>query len=175
MKFALTALAVALSLGAGQSVAENTRSTASSDKDRATMEQKASPANPVKQDEERTAAHSQPDVPNASGGASKTPAKKPAKKKSKAGKSDKTSSSAGASRPASAGASQSPPPLSAEKEQAFKALDIDGDGDISKAEAAGHAEVVTGFDRADRNHDGKLSRAEYLNLGKKTKKQQASR
>ena len=171
MKFALTALAVALSLGAGQSVAE----TASSDQDRATMEQKASPANPVKQDEERTAAHSQPDVPNASGGASKTPAKKPAKKKSKSGKSDKTSSSAGASRPSSAGASQSSSAMSAENEQAFKALDIDGDGQVSKAEAAGHAKVVTGFDRADRDHDGKLSRAEYQQLGKKPKKQQAAR
>lgn len=163
MKFALTALAVALSLGAGQSVAE----TASSDQDSATMEHKASPANPVKQDEERTAAHSQPDVPNASGGASKTPAKKPAKKKSKSGKSDRTSSSAGASQPSSA--------MSAENEQAFKALDIDGDGQVSKAEAAGHAKVVTGFDRADRDHDGKLSRAEYQQLGKKPKKQQAAR
>lgn len=169
MKFALAALAVALSLGAGQSVAD----TASSGKDRATMEQNASPSNPVKQDEERTAAHSQPDVPTASGGASKKPAKKPAKKKSS--KSDKTSSSAGASRPSSAGASQSSPAMSVEKEQAFKALDLDGDGDISKAEAAGHADVVTGFDRADRNHDGKLSRAEYQELGKKTKKQQAAR
>lgn len=170
MKFALTALAVALSLGAGQSVAE----TASSDQDKATMERKASPANPVKQDEERTAAHSQPEVPSASGGASKTPAKKPAKKKTKSGKSDKTSSSAGASRPSSAGASRSAA-MSAENEQAFKALDIDGDGAVSKAEAAGHANVVTGFDRADRDHDGKLSRAEYQQLGKKPKKQQAAR
>jgi hypothetical protein len=35
---------------------------------------------------------------------------------------------------------------------------------------------VTGFDRADRNRDGKLSRAEYDALGKpRAKKQQASR
>jgi hypothetical protein len=61
-------------------------------------------------------------------------------------------------------------------EQRFKALDIDGDGAISKAEAAGNADLVQGFDRADRNRDGKLSRAEYDSIGKpKAKKQQASR
>src|ERR1700674_5133115 len=60
--------------------------------------------------------------------------------------------------------------------QRFKALDIDGDGAISKAEAAGNADLVTGFDRADRNRDGKLSRAEYDSVGKpKAKKQQAAR
>jgi hypothetical protein len=34
------------------------------------------------------------------------------------------------------------------------ALDIDGDGQISKAEAAGNAEITGGFDRADRNRNG---------------------
>ncbi len=41
------------------------------------------------------------------------------------------------------------------------ALDVDGDGEVSRAEAAGHAEVTLGFDRADRNRNGKLSTAEW--------------
>jgi hypothetical protein len=41
------------------------------------------------------------------------------------------------------------------------ALDIDGDGQVSRAEAAGNAEVTLGFDRADRNRNGKVSRAEW--------------
>jgi hypothetical protein len=41
------------------------------------------------------------------------------------------------------------------------ALDVDGDGQVSKAEAAGHAEVTLGFDRADRNRNGKVSSAEW--------------
>ena len=144
------ALALGLSLAAAQAMAD----TRSSEKDRATMEHRASPANPVKQDEERTAAHSQPSVPHASGGSSSSPkAKALKKKKSKARKPDKSSSSAGASRPAAA--------LSAEHQQAFKGLDLDGDGQVSKAEGAGHADFVAGFDRADRNRDGKLSAAEY--------------
>jgi hypothetical protein len=67
--------------------------------------------------------------------------------------------------------------LSPEKEQAFKALDLDGDGKVALAEAAGNAGVVMGFDRADRNHDGALDRAEFGRLGQKTKRgrQQASR
>lgn len=40
-------------------------------------------------------------------------------------------------------------------------LDIDGDGQISRAEAAGNAEVTLAFDRADRNRNGKLSTAEW--------------
>lgn len=43
----------------------------------------------------------------------------------------------------------------------FGGLDLDGDGYVSLAEAAGYAEIVTRFDRADRNRDGKLSRAEF--------------
>jgi EF-hand domain pair/EF hand len=53
-----------------------------------------------------------------------------------------------------------------EKEAMFRALDIDGDGFVSKAEAAGHEKVMLGFDRADRNRDGKLSFAEYDSIGK---------
>ena len=41
------------------------------------------------------------------------------------------------------------------------ALDLDGDGQVSKAEAAGHADVTLGFDRADRNRNGRISTAEW--------------
>ena len=46
----------------------------------------------------------------------------------------------------------------------FDSLDLNGDGYVSLAEAAGHEEIVKRFDRADRNHDGKLSRKEFANL-----------
>jgi hypothetical protein len=59
------------------------------------------------------------------------------------------------------------PALPQDSRERFEALDLDGDGRVSLAEAAGHAEVVTGFDRADRNRDGRLSLAEFRNLGKK--------
>ena len=45
-------------------------------------------------------------------------------------------------------------------------LDLNGDGKLSLAEAAGHAEIVTKFDRADRNRDGKLTQAEFERLSK---------
>lgn len=48
-----------------------------------------------------------------------------------------------------------------EREAGLNALDIDGDGQVSKAEAAGNAEVTRGFDRADRNRNGKISTAEW--------------
>jgi len=67
---------------------------------------------------------------------------------------------------ASGGASATRPPPASEKEAEFRALDIDGDGFVSKAEAAGHEKVTLGFDRADRNRDGKLSFAEYDSIGK---------
>lgn len=59
------------------------------------------------------------------------------------------------------------PVLPEDRRARFEALDLDGDGRVSLAEAAGHAEVVTGFERADRNRDGKLAPAEFSNLGKK--------
>ena len=48
----------------------------------------------------------------------------------------------------------------------FRALDLDGDGYVSLAEAAGDAVVVNRFDRADKNRDGKLSPKEFANLSK---------
>jgi hypothetical protein len=48
----------------------------------------------------------------------------------------------------------------------FDELDLNGDGYVSLAEAAGNEEVVKRFDRGDRNHDGKLSRKEFANLKK---------
>jgi hypothetical protein len=47
------------------------------------------------------------------------------------------------------------------KEAGLGVLDIDGDGLVSRAEAAGNAEVSVGFDRADRNRDGKVNTAEW--------------
>ncbi len=59
-----------------------------------------------------------------------------------------------------------PSDTSASKLDAFKSLDLDGDGKVSKAEAAGHSEVTLAFDRADRNRDGQLTLAEYERYGK---------
>ena len=78
---------------------------------------------------------------------------------------------------ASGGATASRPPVYSEKQAMFRQLDIDGDGFVSKAEAAGNATATLGFDRADRNRDGKLSFAEYDSIGRPPapakKKQQA--
>lgn len=49
-------------------------------------------------------------------------------------------------------------------EEEFRALDLNGDGYISAAEAAGFRDIVNRFDKADRNRDGKLSRAEFARL-----------
>jgi len=48
----------------------------------------------------------------------------------------------------------------------FRSLDLNGDGYVSLSEAAGDEVVVSRFDRADRNRDGKLSRQEFANLKK---------
>ena len=48
----------------------------------------------------------------------------------------------------------------------FKVLDLNGDGYVSLAEAAGDPVVVSRFDKADRNRDGKLSDKEFANLSK---------
>jgi hypothetical protein len=47
------------------------------------------------------------------------------------------------------------------KEAGLGALDIDADGEVSRAEAAGNEEVTLGFDRADRDRNGKLTSAEW--------------
>jgi hypothetical protein len=46
----------------------------------------------------------------------------------------------------------------------FRTLDLNGDGFVSLSEAAGDEVVVSRFDRADRNRDGKLSPKEFANL-----------
>jgi hypothetical protein len=51
-----------------------------------------------------------------------------------------------------------------DKDEQFRKLDLNGDGAVSLAEAAGNEEVVAKFDKADRNQDGKLSRAEFDRL-----------
>jgi hypothetical protein len=45
-------------------------------------------------------------------------------------------------------------------------LDLNGDGTLSLAEAAGYAEIVNRFNRADRNRDGRLDPAEFDRLAK---------
>src|SRR4051812_43403502 len=155
MKFA-TPLLAALSFVALGSAHADTRN---SDKGATTMEQKASPSNPGKQDEERMESHSQPDTPHPGGTTARNTVKRAAPKK------DKGSSSTGSSAPADKSSA-----ATGERDKAFKALDLDGDGAISKAEAAGNAEIVTRFDRADKNRDGKLSRAEFDSLEKSKSK-----
>jgi len=51
-------------------------------------------------------------------------------------------------------------------ERYFHALDLDGDGYVSLAEAAGDPIIVQRFDRADRDRDGKLSPKEFARLPK---------
>lgn len=48
----------------------------------------------------------------------------------------------------------------------LRGLDLNGDGRLSLAEAAGHADIVVRFERADRNKDGKLTQAEFNRLEK---------
>ena len=53
------------------------------------------------------------------------------------------------------------------KAGSFTALDLNGDGKLSLAEAAGHSEIVVRFDRADRRkRDGQLTQAELDRLAK---------
>ena len=57
-------------------------------------------------------------------------------------------------------------PDKASVERYFKALDLNGDGYVSLAEAAGDPVVVSRFDKGDRNRDGKLSEKEFAALSK---------
>lgn len=53
-----------------------------------------------------------------------------------------------------------------DKSKSLRSLDLDGDGQLSLAEAAGHAEIVQRFYRADRDGDGKLTQREFDRLAK---------
>ena len=66
----------------------------------------------------------------------------------------------------SSGTSNAPGAEGIDLAAAFKRADIDGDGQVSKAEAAGNERLVVGFDRADRNRDGQLSREEFDSIYK---------
>ena len=54
-----------------------------------------------------------------------------------------------------------PPPPNPANDAPFLKFDLNRDGQVSKAEAAGHYDLIMGFDKSDRNRDGKLNRAEY--------------
>src|SRR5262245_1758700 len=64
-----------------------------------------------------------------------------------------------ASMPACAADTTTLPPQ--DRPAAFRQLDTDGDGYISRREAAAHPEVAANFDRADADGDGRLSLAEF--------------
>jgi hypothetical protein len=52
----------------------------------------------------------------------------------------------------------------------FKSLDADGDGKITKDEAAANAHFANSFDKLDRNSDGYVSKREFrLNTMKRPK------
>lgn len=48
-----------------------------------------------------------------------------------------------------------------DRRAAFRALDTDGDGWVSRREAQARPEVVANFDTADSDHDGRLSFEEF--------------
>jgi hypothetical protein len=66
------------------------------------------------------------------------------------------SAASGASAPLARGPADSP----------FDGLDVNGDGKLSLAEAAGSGDIVTRFHRVDRNKDGRLTKAEFDRLAK---------
>ena len=67
------------------------------------------------------------------------------------------------------------PAAAATDDERFDKLDFDRDGRVSLAEAAGNADLIKGFDRADRNRDGKLTRREYDALFEREAKLEAAR
>lgn len=48
-----------------------------------------------------------------------------------------------------------------DRSAAFRQLDVDGDGWITVEEAAAHPEVAANFQKADSDHDGRLSSEEF--------------
>lgn len=66
----------------------------------------------------------------------------------------------------SAAAGSTAPDTAELRAGSYTAVDLNGDGRLSLAEAAGNAEIVTRFDRADRNRDGKLTQVELNRLAK---------
>jgi hypothetical protein len=68
--------------------------------------------------------------------------------------------------PSAAAGSTAEKPPAEPKRGSFHSLDLDGDGKLSLAEAAGYSDIVTRFDRADRNRDGRLTPAEFERLAK---------
>jgi hypothetical protein len=153
----VTGAAVLALAGAAQADTRN------SNKDKATMEQKASPAAPRSDEERAEASQGQPDVPHPGGTSRRNTTKQSTEKAKPSGSSAKEKSKDGAS----TGSSAVQPGAAApgfDLGQAFKLADIDGDGAVSKAEAAGNERLVKGFDRADKDRDGKLSRSEYESI-----------
>ena len=57
------------------------------------------------------------------------------------------------------GAAEPLPPQ--DRPEAFRKLDTDRDGYISRQEAAAQPEVAANFDKADRDRDGRLSPEEF--------------
>ena len=93
------------------------------------------------------------------GAAQAEPPDNPAAKSPKAAKPAKKKGSASAGRSA-------PPAFVPDPayDASYERSDMDGDGEVSKAEAAGNEPLVVGFVRADRKGDGKLNRKEYEGL-----------
>jgi hypothetical protein len=50
------------------------------------------------------------------------------------------------------------------KEAVFASLDVNGDGYVSRREAARHSGVARGFDAADEDRDGRLSPLEFSRI-----------
>jgi hypothetical protein len=78
--------------------------------------------------------------------------------------------------PFAAAVAQSPPPDTSTQQQAqpaqkgatFESLDTDGDGRISKAEAAANQNVLDQFSKYDKDGDGFIERAEVTSANKST-------
>ena len=72
---------------------------------------------------------------------------------------------AAGSQPAQGSATEQTPPTSAQTsnlEAIFDKLNVSHTGKLTKAEAQAHPTVAAAFDAADTNHDGVLSKDEFL-------------